>query len=115
MTTHLNPDWDGVASLKSMELFLKKSNCPYTIVCEGQLPNNAEDILPNVVYPSTLKEKLDGAVLLILDTDDFLRIPAILNDLSFSKIFLLITTISIIMDLITALSLSIQKLPQLRK
>ena len=87
MTTHLNPDWDGVASLKSMELFLKKSNCPYTIVCEGQLPNNAEDILPNVVYPSTLKEKLDGAVLLILDTDDFLRIPAILNDLSFSKIF----------------------------
>ncbi len=84
LTTHANPDWDAIASLKCMSSILKRYDASHQIFWDGKIPAKATEILPEAQLARQVE---DGAnmLLLILDTDDIKRIPKVLINIQFSK------------------------------
>ncbi len=86
LTTHTNPDWDAIASLKCMSSILNKYKATFKICWDGKIPAKASEILPEAQTTEFLRDPVNNKILLILDTDDIKRIPAAFHKLQFSKI-----------------------------
>ncbi len=86
LTTHINPDWDAIASLKCMSSIIKRLQGSCRICLEGKIPAKAGEILPEAQTTEFLGDPVNNKILLILDTDDIKRIPVAFHKLQFSKI-----------------------------
>ncbi|MBN2093298.1 DHH family phosphoesterase [candidate division KSB1 bacterium] len=85
LTTHTNPDWDAIASLKCMSSILKRHQAHYQICWDGKLPAKASEILPEAQIAQSPEDAGTNKLLLILDTDDIKRVPVAFHEARFAK------------------------------
>lgn len=88
LTTHVNPDWDGIGAIVAISSLLNRLTLHHYVVLDGEIPSDAEPFLRRLNFASELNLNSKNLQLIVFDTNDLARIPRNIDIQSFGKVLI---------------------------